>query len=57
MGLPEMRRDKSILVLHLNRSFEEPVHELQKLLVIIKKSASVNIVEVQVEETFVFAAL
>ena len=44
MDLPEMRGDKSILVFHFNRSFEEPVHELQKLLVVIKESASVNVV-------------
>jgi hypothetical protein len=52
-----MRRDKSILVLDLKRRLEETMHELQQLLVVINEPTSIDVVQVQVEETLFLAAL
>jgi hypothetical protein len=51
-----MGSDKSIFVLDLKGRLEEPVHKLQQLLVVLEKPAPVDIVEIQIEETFILAA-
>jgi hypothetical protein len=52
-----MRSDKSILVLDLKRRIKEAVHELKQLLVVIQEPTPIHVVQVEVEEAFIFAAL
>ena len=52
-----MRRDKAVLVLSLNRRFEEAVHELQRLLVVIQHPAAIDVLQVQIEVTLSLTAL
>lgn len=54
--VPEMGRDKAILVLDLQRRLEKPVHKLKSLLLVFQHPSAVNSLQVQVEETFFLAA-
>ena len=55
--VPQMRRNQTIFVLDFKRRIKEAVHELEQLLVVIEKSPTIDVVEVEVEESLVLAAL
>lgn len=57
LSLPKMRSYQSIFVLNLKRRLKKSMHKLQQLLVVINEPTSINVVEIQVEETLLFAAL
>ena len=50
--IAQVRRDEPILVLVLDGLLEKAVHELQRLLLIGEHSAAVDVLEVEVEVTF-----
>jgi hypothetical protein len=51
-----MRSNEAILVLFFKRRRKETIHEVKSLLLVLQKSASINGLEVKIEETLGLAA-
>lgn len=52
-----MGSDEAVFVLDFERGLEEAVHESKGILLVLEDSAAINALQVDVEESFLLAAL